>query len=576
MQTLYHTQTIFVSSIDILLFYVYTLLKEKGIFIMKKVAQLFAVLMVFVSVGVLGVGCFSRPPVHGNPGIPSNPTQLATPINVTTSANMLTWSTVPHATGYEILINGVVIPAAGNGSHSLTSLRPGLYEMRVRAISNNALYTASMWSSMVDWSNLLRLATPSNISFDNNLTSTESVTLVWAAVPNAISYSININGVFYTSNTNHMVYQFPHGEAMPASYTVSIRANANNTTFASSVWSPAVTATISGLALPRLATPTNIFFDSDLATHEAVTLVWDTVPGAMYYTISINGAIYTSSSNNLVLAFPEGRLPISYTVSVRAIAGKNYDDSAWSTQVTATIYSRPVRLAAPSGVRIEAVNGRPLMFWNAVQNANRYRVFYRSPAGQLVEVALVRDWSFDLTELEAFSTTVLPNIGLNRIGEYQFMVRAEDITNQRSPSLMSSVTNNTTVHYHKAATPRITHRHTLPAGQSPSGFNVNTSSIGITWGEDGRRPNTANSNPTMVEVMVNGVVKTVRLTASSSTVAGSYIGTPATFAELGMDRPGVYEVRIRIPNQLRTDPFNTTTRFYLASEWSNTVTFRHN
>ena len=130
--------------------------------------------------------------------------QLATP-EITLSGTVITWETVPHATGYWVYENGEVVQQSGEKSYTITKKAVAdVYEYKVKAVSSGSLYTESNLSDAETFT-VTALATPT-ISVDEN------AILRWTEVPNAEKYEIYADGYLIeetTDGTSYAISQNP-------------------------------------------------------------------------------------------------------------------------------------------------------------------------------------------------------------------------------------------------------------------------------------------------------------------------------------------------------------------------------
>ena len=125
----------------------------------------------------------------------------AAPSNVSASATVtsirVTWSSVSGATGYTVTVNGQRKTAsASQNSMDYTGLVPGKsYDYAVCATNSAGSGSFSTTKSVTT----NRLSVPTGISTTKT---SNTITLSWAAVPEATEYEVSINGdVHITSNT---------------------------------------------------------------------------------------------------------------------------------------------------------------------------------------------------------------------------------------------------------------------------------------------------------------------------------------------------------------------------------------
>ena len=203
-------------------------------------------------------------------------------------------------------------------------------------------------------------------------------TLSWNAVAGAADYQVKrgADGELTTATgTSHRFW----GPNAGTAYTLYVRAR--NAQGGSSAWATASASTLA----PGLAAPTNV--TATVSSPTDVTLSWDAVPGAVFYSVWSSGAsgANTTGTSHTVTGLSANA---SHYVSVRAQAGQpdNPDVSPWVTR-TATMPALPSPPPpAPSGLTVSAATQVQFtLSWNAVAGAADYQV-RRDAAGAITAV----------------------------------------------------------------------------------------------------------------------------------------------------------------------------------------------
>lgn len=125
----------------------------------------------------------------------------------------ITWTAVSGAMEYEIKLNGSVI---GNTAELYLEVNdliliPGVNEFVITAKSNDLHVIDS-----------IKFATTSIIKLYTPTISNSGSRIVWAAIPNAVSYDIYVDNVFYANTTELYFVKLSGGE-----FTVKIAAKGN-------------------------------------------------------------------------------------------------------------------------------------------------------------------------------------------------------------------------------------------------------------------------------------------------------------------------------------------------------------
>ena len=215
---------------------------------------------------------------EGGPGEWSEPVVINTkaekPLDIsviaTSTTIKVTWNEVSGATGYEILVDGVLIDNGTNTTYIHTELEPNtLHVYRVKA---------RLQDSGSEWSDTLKQFTmvgvPTNISVEAQNT---QISIKWDDVEAATGYEIEVDGVIVD---NGLVNTYVHEGLIANSWhTYRIRAKNEN---GNGDW----TELIQQIAAPSM--------DLNLratATPNEINVLWDPVEEAVAYDIEVDGNV---------------------------------------------------------------------------------------------------------------------------------------------------------------------------------------------------------------------------------------------------------------------------------------------
>lgn len=188
-----------------------------------------------------------------------------------------------------------------------------------------------------------------------------------------------------------------------------IRVRVDGGQYADSDWSEPYTHIV-GEVDNMLTTPTNLRVMSGM-------FVWNAVPNAKSYEVKQNDTVYPVDDTSVsVLGLPSG----TYTLTVRAIAGTGYVNSAWADPIEYnTDGSTTIKLGTPGNLRVQGDE----LLWDDVENAENYEVEVNGESVSTVDKA-----SFDISGFEP--------------GEYRFRIKAlgDDSIVLRVPSIEKKIT----------------------------------------------------------------------------------------------------------------------------------------
>ena len=196
----------------------------------------------------------------------------------------------------------------------------------------------------------------------------------WAAVPDAESYKLYVDGQFTANLGNELSVDLSQVIALKVPYTVNVLAHASG--FKDSELSNTISYT------PKP--------DAPVLTLNGSILSWTAIPSATKYTlVAISNSLSLSktktvdaNTTSLDLTTWTDLVPSSWTIGVIAYVGDVRSD----TSATVT-YVNTVQLAAPTTVNLTG----KVLTWNNVANNSGYEILYRRAdgAGEIYQTDMV-------------------------------------------------------------------------------------------------------------------------------------------------------------------------------------------
>ncbi|MDR2183322.1 MAG: S-layer homology domain-containing protein, partial [Clostridiales bacterium] len=179
-------------------------------------------------------------------GVNFTPGAVGVPANVNITGTTLSWTAVSNAVGYRVYVDGEArtTEAITTTTFNLVTLglAVGTYEIQVRALGDGTTTHNSNLSPAVTFNmTVIQLAAPANVRLQGNNV------LHWDAVPNAVGYTIYLNGTAHPVPT--MATHFALGALpLPAGvHQAQVRADGDGTTTQNSPLSVSVPFTVAGL-----------------------------------------------------------------------------------------------------------------------------------------------------------------------------------------------------------------------------------------------------------------------------------------------------------------------------------------
>ncbi|TMV50646.1 fibronectin type III domain-containing protein [Paenibacillus mesophilus] len=272
----------------------------------------------------------------------------------TQSAITISWPATSGATGYDIEVDGAVVPNGTAASYTHSGLSPeSRHTYRVRVHNAGG---GSGWSQPLTVFTLPNPpGTPAGLAGNSTQT---AVTLVWEAAAKADGYELEVDG--HTVGVGNQMTYTHSGLQPETAHTYRVRAiNIGG----ASVWSTPLAMTT--LPYPP-ETPGQL--RADLSIH-TVTVHWAEAARAAAYEIEVDDLIVDNGTSTTYVH--EGLEPLSgHTYRVRATnaGGK----SAWSAPLDVTTH--PEKPAIPTNLMATSDETTITIMWYQVLHADSYEV----------------------------------------------------------------------------------------------------------------------------------------------------------------------------------------------------------
>lgn len=349
-------------------------------------------------------------------------TGLASPSQTGTTV-VLTWDDLAEATTYVVRHSPAgagtwtELAPVGTDGTTVTGLTAGTdYDFQVKAQAED--FVDSEWTASLTQSTAAALGTPVVTSPAQTDT---SVSLSWAAIPNATSYTVQsapTAGGQWEALVPDPVGTTATVTGLTAGTSYKFRVIAHAAGWTDSAWSAELTQATDA---PLLA-PANLAAGTSTTT--TVPLSWDAAVNADTYTVAWSPAgagTWTeipmiAGTSTTVTGLTVGTL---YDFRIKSVA-TGFADSGWSATITDS-----TAIAAPTGLAAGTVTSTSVaLTWNAVTNADSYRIRW-SPAG-------AGTWTQRPTTTNLTDTVT----GLTASTSYDFQVKA--ISNTLTDSAWSA------------------------------------------------------------------------------------------------------------------------------------------
>lgn len=281
-----------------------------------------------------------------------DPTPLAAP-EIVLQGNIISWTAVENADGYEIYEDNVKIAETAETSYTIEKTASGAYSYTVKATSKNSSYSASAFSNAA----VYEFSAESGKLSAPILTLSENV-LNWEPVDNANIYIIYENGeeIARQLTTSFTIIAAEEGE-----YRYTVKATSYNANYADSDSSNEVVfeVTASYSEPVQLTAP-------DLSINGKI-LTWTAVDHATSYAVYENGYLVVSTKS-LSYEINQSQLGVYRYVVIATSTNSAYLTSPESNTVEYTV--SPAALQAPV---VTIVNG--ILTWDPVEGAEAYIVY---------------------------------------------------------------------------------------------------------------------------------------------------------------------------------------------------------
>jgi hypothetical protein len=281
------------------------------------------------------------------PGVPT-----VTEVTYTNTTATLRWSQVDDATQYEVEADGMVFNNGYAHYTEMSGLDPmTTHQYRIRAI--NAI-GESAWSSPIDLTTHM-LSTPASIQ---EVLEDTSITVNWNNIEGATSYEVVMDGVIVPVSSNGYFHA-----NLVAETEHQYRIRAVNAT-GDSAWSELLVLT----TLPsKPPIPTSIHA---IAAKDAITLVWDSVPGVTGYDVELDGEVVVDNFNDTTYADIELE---PYTIHKYRIRARNEAiQGEWSPLVR--LYTLPEIPGVPVNIVVTSTSSIVKLDWDPDPTAFGYDI----------------------------------------------------------------------------------------------------------------------------------------------------------------------------------------------------------
>ena len=286
------------------------------------------------------------------------PKQLAAPSIVLTD-NIISWSEIEHADGYEVYEGAILVSAQTETSYTIIKSKIGKYKYTVKATSTDVNYTTGVASNEVTYE--YTAPTQETVQLPAPVIELTGNTITWNAIEHANYYEVYEDEEFVTrvATTSYTIVKTEEGE-----YEYSVKAASANAAYTKSIASNTVTFKY------EIAQPTDpVQLAAPVITVNKATGVisWNAVEHAVNYVVFENGTrVSTQSETSYKIAQTKVGTYTYFVVATSTSAA--YTTSERSNEESYTVL--PTRLEAPL-IRLEG----NVLIWKAVENADSYDVY---------------------------------------------------------------------------------------------------------------------------------------------------------------------------------------------------------
>lgn len=288
-------------------------------------------------------------------------------LSVDESSQTVSWSSVPYALEYSLVVNGVEVYRGSKTSYSFKDYEAGEYTIAVTPVTNGYNSPEATVTKYVK----ITLASPTNLRFNDSI-------LSWDAVEGAESYTVIIDNKEFSNITTTSVdlLTLDIDWENARDYSVSIIARGEHD------------------SLPCAAVDARYMALYSTIRYSANTVSWRPVIGAKYYEVNVNEEVFytvtdgsTSYSVSLLRAG-------NNTVAVRFFDGEQY--SAW---VSLSVYAYTVSFDACGGdevVQLYVAYGDSLVLPVTQFAGYEFAGWYSAPNGGTAFTDTVFSYSEDV------------------------------------------------------------------------------------------------------------------------------------------------------------------------------------
>ncbi|MEN1989201.1 fibronectin type III domain-containing protein [Paenibacillus hubeiensis] len=264
-------------------------------------------------------------------------------INSTTNvAIALKWTAVTGATGYDLEIDGTVVPVTGVAYTKSGLVANTEHTFRIR--SKNAAGVGA-WSEPISATTLLNTPVLKATSEETK------VTLTWAEIADATTYEVEADGVVVSTVTEPT---YTHSSLLPGTthkYRVRAVTDTNTSAWTAVLTQNTVPGAVSGLAI-------------NSTTNVAIALKWTAVTGATGYDLEIDGTVVPVTG----VAYTKSGLAANTEHTFRIRSKNAAGPGAWSEPINATtLLNTPVLKATSEETKVT-------LSWAEIADATTYEV----------------------------------------------------------------------------------------------------------------------------------------------------------------------------------------------------------
>ena len=254
----------------------------------------------------------------------------------------LSWTAVKGATGYDLEIDGTVIPVTGTG-YSKTALTPNT-EHTFRLRSKNA-------GGAGKWTDLLTVWTQLSTPVIKASPSQEVIILVWSPIEGATSYEVEADGAIVGVVTDPTYTHTALTSGTAHKYRVRALTDTNTSAWTVVLTQSTLPGSVSGLTVNSV-------------TNAAIALKWTAVTGATGYDLEIDGTMVSATGTAYTKSGLAANTEHTFRIRSKNAAGVGI----WSDLISGTTQlNTPVLKAASEETAIN-------LTWAEIADATNYEV----------------------------------------------------------------------------------------------------------------------------------------------------------------------------------------------------------